>query len=259
MTSDSTCERLVRDYIDELAESVTLRGLGNGCVITTPFLMPDGDFVEVEARFLPNGVVQLTDSGDTISFLWLNGLSLSRNILGDARRIARRYGVSLARNELVVEQKEQENPIHNLVQAILGISALIEKRRPHARINFAEEVEAAIIARGSNYDSPFLVRGQNESHSVRFHVNGGRRIIAQTLSQSSESAARGIAERSYYLFDDILRKEPSWRCFGLLDDRGNRKEFWTEHAMIPLRNKATVIGWSEGKEEFLQILTPLNS
>lgn len=126
MTSDSTCEGLVRDYIDQLSDSVELRAFGNGCVINTPFLMPDVDLLEVEARFLPNGVVHLTDSGDTISYLWLNGLSLSRSILGDAGRIARRYGVSLARYELVVDQNGSENPLHSLVQAILGISASIE-------------------------------------------------------------------------------------------------------------------------------------
>ena len=101
------------------------------------------------------------------------------------------------------------------------------------------------------------MRGRNETHTVRFHVNGSRRILVQTLSQSSESAARGIAEQSYYLFEDILKEEPDWRCFSLLEDRGNRKEIWTAHAVIPLQDKATVIQWSDGKEEFLQALVSI--
>ena len=254
MISHTKCEQVVHRYVDELSEDVQLESINDGCVITTPFLLPDSDYVEITARFLPNGDVRLTDTGDTIGFLWVNGLSLSRAILDDVRRIARRYGVSVARNELVVDSDEENNPLHRLIQAILAIAALIEKRRPYARLNFSEEVEAAIIARGSNYDSPYQVAGKQESHTVRFHVDGDRRILAQPLSQATEPAARAVAERSYYLFDDILNQTSDWKCFALLDDRGNRKAIWTDHALVPLRAVSTVVPWSEGKEDFLRVL-----
>lgn len=257
MTSGNKCEQVVHGYLEELDQEVVVEPIVDGCVIITPFLMPDGDYLEVTARFLPSGTVRLTDTGETISFLWLNGLSLSRTILQDVRRIARRYGTSLNRNQLVVDSDEGDNPLHRLIQAILGVASLIEKRRPYARLNFAEEVEAAIIAQGSNYDSPYQVSGKQESHTVRFHLNSDRHILAQPLSQASEPAARAVAERSYYLFDDILNQASNWKCFALVDDRGNRKAIWTEHALTPLRPVCTVVQWSEEKEDFLRVLAQM--
>ena len=138
MTSQSLCQDLVRNYLGALGQEAELENIPGGCLITTPFLMPDNDNIQLFARSRANGSVQLTDTGDTIRFLWINGLSLSRTTMGDIRRITKRYGVNLARNELVVDAEGDENPLHQLIQAVLGVSALIEKRRPHAKFNFDE-------------------------------------------------------------------------------------------------------------------------
>ena len=248
------CEQVVQTYLKGLTDDVQLETTDQGCLVVTPFLLPDGDYVEVSVINLPDGTVRFTDEGETINSLWLNGLSLSRSILEDIRRIGRLHGVSVARNELIIQGDEADNPLHRLIQAIQATAALIEKRRPFPRLDFNEEVEATIIASGNTYDSPYTVSGREESHTVRFHLDGNRRILAQPLSPATEQAARVAAERSYYLFDDILNHTPGWNCFALLDDRGNKRAVWTDRTLIPLRARAKFLLWSEGKQEFLDAL-----
>jgi hypothetical protein len=249
------CEDIVRTYVRAVFEGVSVEQYGDGCVVLTPFLRPDGDFIEVAAETRPDGSIQLTDMGETVAFLHLSGLFLSRRVLGDVRRVSHRYGVELAVNELVigVNSASDINPLHALVQAALGVAALIEKRRPYARLRFDEEVEATIIAQGRRYDPNYRVFGAKDRHTVRFHIDGNLRVLVQPFSQTNEQAARSVLERWHWRFYDILQRDRSWRCYALLDDRGDRQSVWTPHAQLPLSDLVQLVPWSL-RERFLEVL-----
>jgi hypothetical protein len=259
MVSSSYCTEIVRNYAAAISDQIAVETNRDGCVILTPFLRPDGDFIEVAAESGADGFVQLTDMGETIAFLHLSGLSLSRRVLNDIRRVSHRYGVDLSINELVISAQTTSdiNPLHALLQATLGVAALIEKRRPYVRGRFDEEVEAAIIVQGRPYDNDYSVSGAKDRHTVRFHVNGSLRILAQPFSQTNEQAARAVFERWFYRFHDILQRQSAWLCYVLLDDRGDRKLVWTPHVQVPLKDVAHVhiVPWSE-KQQFLEVLVP---
>lgn len=259
MMSSSYCTEIVRNYAAAISDQISVESNRHGCVILTPFLLPDGDFIEVAAESGVDGVVRLTDMGETIAFLHSSGLSISRRVLNDIRRVSHRYGVDLSINELVIgaQTSSDINPLHALLQAALGVAALIEKRRPYVRGRFDEEVEAAIIVQGRPYDNDYTVLGEKDRHTVRFHINGGLPVLAQPFSQTNEQAARALFERWFYRFHDILQRQSTWLCYALLDDRGERKLVWTPHVQVPLRDVKNlhIVPWSE-KQQFLEVLVP---
>ena len=252
-----SCEAITRQYIEALSGDLKVEPYGRGCIITTPFMRADGDFVELMAELGQSGTIRLTDMGESLAFLHLHGLSLSKRILGDVRRISGRYGVNLNINELVVEVDEaaDSNPLHALIQAVTSVSDLVEKRRPRTRILFDETVEGEIIARGRAYDTNIPIQGLRQRHVVGFHINNGAHLLAQPFSPANENSARATIERWFYKFSDILEKDDSWDCYAVLDDRGGRERVWTNDAQRPLAGLVKLVAWSR-KEEFLEAIGP---
>ena len=76
--------------------------------------------------------------GETLGYLYVNGLTLTRGVLDKARNIARGYGISFERNALVVEGNSEitGEDLHRLLQATLAVTALVQSRRSTGRVIF---------------------------------------------------------------------------------------------------------------------------
>ena len=260
-TDTEFCKTLVAEYLNTLGGEFVTSDNESGCSILTPFIRPDGDSLEVLAERRSDGRIILSDGGETFAYLYLSGLSLSRKLQDDARRISERYGVGVDVNELVTEVSSNGqvgDAFHGLLQAMMNVAALIEKRRPYINLKFEEEVEGTIIGQGKRYDPDYEVHGRIGTHTVKFHVNSGMNLLIQPLSQSNELQARNIAQRWYYHFDDIKNVDNEWSCIAVLDDRGVRASVWTSEARAIIEAKATVIPWSR-RERLVDALEGLNA
>ena len=247
MVSQQSCEQLVSRYIDHLQGNFATRPTDEGCLIVTPFIRPDGEFVELTAEILDsNGDVQLSDMGDTIGYLYVNGLTLSRTVMGEARDICRQFDVRLNGTELVAvsgRQQEIGDVFHQLLQSVLAVTDLIQRRRPQMRVHFDSEVESLIILSGTTYDSGYEVQGRDDKRTIKFHVNSDRNLLIQPLTAVSAGNALSWSERWAYRFHDILVVNDSWRCVAVLDDRGRRSAIWTASALAPLQDYSVM--WSD--------------
>ena len=242
------CSDAIARYLATLNDEFQIVGGGEECVMATPFVRPDGEGIEVELTIRQDGTAQLSDMGSTISYLYVNGLTLSRSLMDQAKSVARSHGVQVQRNALSISigQESVGQSIHGLIQAALEVSSLIHKRRPTSRVQFDDELESFIIQSGATYDVGFTVGGQRESHTIKFHVNSGKNLLIQPVSASAEAAARTWAERLAYRFADIRNMDQMWHPVAVLDDRSSRAEVWTKHALTPVEEYA--IKWSQQDE-----------
>ena len=249
------CEKIVSSYLSHLHRDFETSAFQDACLVTTPFLRPDGEGIELEVQSLPNGRVTLSDMGNTLGYLYVNGLTLSRTLMANIRAISKAHGVLLQRNRLHIEVDTDSvgMAMHGLIQATLAASDLIHKRRPTSNVRFDEEVESLIIHRGVSYDVDFSVKGRLEEHTIKFHVNSGRNLLIQPLSPASAVAARSRAERLAYRFGDIRGEGARWRLVAVLDDRKARANAWTSLALTPVEEYA--IKWSQ-QDELASILSP---
>jgi len=241
MSTVGQCEQLITSYLQHMEHNLKGTPTDDGCVVLTPFIRPDGEAIELAVVMQSDGRFRLTDMGDTLGYLYVNGLTLSRAVLENVRKACRRFDTSLEGATLAVPLEEQlviGEGLHRLVQTVLEVTALIQKRRPIERITFDAEVESLIIISGRVYDPDYAIQGQRSVHEVRFHVNSNRRMLIQPLSAASESGAFAWAERWAYRFDDILRREDRWHCIAILDDRGEKSQIWSDRALRPIRNFA---------------------
>lgn len=244
MTSNA-CETIVDRYLADLRMGFEVSASEDGCFLSTPYTRPDGEGFEFEVRTLPDGRICMSDMGDTIGYLFVNGLTLSQTLLASARQIAKTHGVSLQRNELNVEADANSigEGVHGLTQAALSVSNLIHRRRTGSRVRFDDDVESFIIHSGVIYDVDYTLKGQRETHRIKFHVDSGRSLLIHPLVASTQAIGRSWAERMAYRFSDILMADEHWQPVALLDDRKTGAEVWNAHTVTPVAEYA--IRWSE--------------
>lgn len=241
----NVCTRLASAYLQQLSHEFETSESGSGCYVLTPFSRPDGETIELQLVAPKDNQVVVNDMGDSLGYLYVNGLTLSNAVLDRARRISMRFGVTFDRNVLAVHVEEQSigDAVHRLIQATLEVTSLIQKRRPTARVYFDDEVESLIIYSGVPYDIGFQVHGQRQRHTVKFHVNSNRNLLVHPVSAAQETVAYSWAERLAYRFGDIKARSDRWRIAAVLDDRGQRAEAWTTAAKTPIEEHAVL--WSE--------------
>ena len=144
MTNTNLHGGLVAKYLERLSADFEVTPSDTGCFVLTPFIRPDGEAIELELDTLPNGRVRLGDMGDTLGYLFVNGLTLSQTVMDYAKRISMSYGVSLQRDTLSieVEQPAMGDAFHYLIQAVLAVTDLIQTRDTTNRVRFDKEAES---------------------------------------------------------------------------------------------------------------------
>ena len=245
---------IVDTYLKWLSNEFETKSSDRGRILMTPFELPDGTGITLELETLPNGNILISDMGDTLGYLFVNGLTLDKSVTDKASFISKRHGVTFKGSFLCVETKPEDagRAIHELIQTVISVTDLIHLRhtRTTRKIKFDNEVEAFIIRSGVTYDADYQVEGAREKHNFRFYVNSDRNLLIQPLTASTESAALELVEHWAYRFRDTVQSEESWHPVAVLDDSGS-PEIWSNLALAPIKQYA--IPWSH-KDKLAQLL-----
>lgn len=134
MTSYDQACILVGHYLDWQTRNLNVNvkeDKESRVIIETPFARADGHAFDIEVCFLDDGIVRLTDIGDTLDELWMQGITLNSPIIDQIERIARSFRVKLSVDDYVLRNDGDggARQFQDLVSAILAISALIDRRR----------------------------------------------------------------------------------------------------------------------------------
>ena len=183
---------LTDDYYRWLREKTDIVPADGGwAVIATPILGAFNDAVEIYARRENSGKILLSDDGETIRSLKLQGC----DILGSpkrteiARMIARTRGVSLdeRKGEILAEvRKDAEFPEKKnlLLSAILEMTDLAVLARSAVGRLFKEDVREFLDEQGVIYTPNFECLGASGVHSIfDFQIAGKtREMIVKSFS-----------------------------------------------------------------------------
>lgn len=246
------CSQVISAYLEQVSSEFETIQSEVGCTIVTPFVRPDGEEIELQLEVQGNDRVTISDMGDSVGYLYVNGLTLSKATMDKARSVSKGHRVTIERNELNVDVDPETigDGVHRLIQSALAVTSLIQTRRPTTNVRFDDQVESLIIQSGAAYDIGYPVQGQRQRHTVKFHVDSGRDLLIHPVSAAQQSVAFSWAERLAYRFADIRAHSNRWRTAAILDDRGRRADVWTTRTLTPIQEYA--IHWSEsGKIEEL--------
>lgn len=224
--------------------------------IATPYLYPDGDYVDLYLVETPTGLY-LTDLGETMGYLADHGISLKQSpkrskIVND---VLVTQGIELFRGELRTPLEDWDKTawlLTRLGQAIVQISDLVFSLRLSALATFKEEVEEYWIESQIPYDVDYsVVGGSGESYTIDFYIPIPHRSwLIGTLSSQSRSYANSLVSRVVRTWHDLHRMDGRYGYLSLIDDS---TDVWKLEWFDQLADFSEVVVWSE-REKLPQVL-----
>lgn len=249
---DTMRQELPLIYTCEEVESHRLR-------LTTPFLYPNGDYIELYLEETPVGLY-LTDLGEILGYLSDHGMSVRQSpkrqkTLDD---ILLTHGVEQFKGELrmrvdAVPPRDLAWTITRLGQAAVQVADLTYTLHLGSLVTFREEVEEFWIAAEVPYESNYrMVGGSGEVHTIDFYLPRSRPVLVETLSSATSGYASTLTSRVVRLWHDILRVDGRFLYFSILDDAA---DVWRSEWIDQMAQFSQVVVWSE-RDRILGTLAP---
>jgi hypothetical protein len=253
--TNALCMELANQFSGFIAGSMDcgsdLAGLN---VITTPFLYPDRDNIEIFVRELEDGSVLLSDMGQTMMKLSSYGFIPSAST--PRRRamifqVVASMGVQYEDGDVVAVSPRMQtgSRLWDLALAIQRLSDLVYTVPGYTKATFTDEFDQFAAEKGIRYRRGVTIELPNHSFTADFII--GPRVI-QLVSAGSIGYARERVNSVYTNFAEMkLAKDPRIRL-AVVDDR--QPTIDTRMRSL-LRNQADqVLAWTR-KAELERALT----
>lgn len=234
---------------------------GNYVRVRTPFLHPDGDFIDLFLKSASQGVTTVSDLGETVRWLNSNTLSAKRSPkqAGLISDISQTHGVEFFRGMLKARSNEPSalaDAVTRVGQAALRVSDLIFTSRLRSVESVTDEVADFL----QELHLPFernkkLIGRSGKSWKIDFQVSAPQRSsLISVLSSGSHSAAQQITKSVVATWYDLsqYRASPEPLAFiSLIDDSA---DVWSDEDFNLVESISDVARWSV-PETLSQLLT----
>jgi hypothetical protein len=241
-------KRLVANYLNWLKEGFSLNEGGGHLSITTPFLDPHNDEIEIFVEKEGDNI-KLSDDGYTISDLKANGLEINtakREL--HVKQIANGFGVKWEADgqlSVITTPKDFPQKKHNLIQAILAIHDLMVMGQTHVAQFFEEDVRAFLDDKNIPYVTDVKLSGRSGfDHRFSF-VLPKTKARPQAILHVINTLTRDLATSVAFAVHDvrIQRENGDLTAFTIINDRDTRPS--DDHIDALRAYNVTPIKWSD--------------
>ena len=242
------CHTLLENLHDSLPVIFRCESINeHRCRILTPYLFPNGDYVELFVEETPVGLY-LTDLGEVLGYLSDHGISFRQSpkrqkTLND---ILLTHGIEHFKGELRVRLDTTANSaawlVARLGQASVQAANLIYSLRLSSLATFREEVEELWNEIHVPYEANYrVIGGSGENHRVDFYLPQQRPLLVTTLSSSTAGYARILISDVVRVWHDIRRVDGRFHYLSLFDDSA---DVWRAEWIEQVAQFSDVVNWS---------------
>ncbi|MCL4686401.1 DUF1828 domain-containing protein [Myxococcota bacterium] len=236
---------------------------GEGQVrIRTPFLLPDGDVIDLYLQ-RADDVVTLSDLGETLRWLRMQTISQKRTGRQQAlvQDVCQTHGVELFRGMLMLRIGPGESlaqAVIRLAEASVRVADLWFTFRSRMSQTVADEVEELLQERHVPYQRGERLPGRSgRAWTIDFHTRApGRSSLVCVLATGSRGAARSVTDHVVATWYDLshLRAGPEALHFvSLFDDTA---DVWSEEDFRLVGDLSEIARWSRPDEFGALIAAP---
>lgn len=210
----------IDEYIDFLKKKITYRQLEVGYEITTPFLNPSNDHLQIYVQELFDNEIILSDGGDTLSYLSETATLYPerKNVI---RNTARSYGVSLGSyDELTIKTspKDFAKKEHALLQAMLKVYDLSFTSRIKTSNGFVDEVASYFMRNEIPFSKDIIKVGKTGlNQNYDFLLNAYKNFPERYCDAINPN--NGSVFNTIFSWNDIEEiREPNSRFYVFIND-----------------------------------------
>jgi hypothetical protein len=238
-----------------MGELFTCKAVGNYIRIRTPYMYPDGGYIDLFAEpFGDDKEITISDLGETTRWLRMQTITQKRSAkqLQMIEDIRMTHGVEFFKGMLLARLKPGDNlavVITRLSQAALRISDLWFTFRSRAVESAKDEVADYLEESQVRFDRNVKLPGRSgKSWVVDFQTRtSNRSTLVYVLSTGTRGARQGITEHVFTAWSDLSQmkvgQEPL-RFVSLFDDSS---DVWTGEDFKLLGDLSEVVLWSDSR------------
>lgn len=201
---------LLSQYLDWLKNKYRIKNLEDSNQIITPFTNAIGDNINIYVDKIDEKHFLLSDDGETINDLSLNGIELTttRNQMID--RILIGSGVHRVDDELTIDGVSSEFPEkkHSLLQTILRVNDLMMTRRNNIVNLFSEEVTDFLKENDIIGTSKAKFAGISGLNYTIDYTIPARKNRPEMFIQFHNHLTFSAITNSTFIFEDINEQRP---------------------------------------------------
>lgn len=200
----SECSTIISRHLDFLKANFLCKQEGDLTVVTTPYLYPDFDCIEVYVRESEGGRLAVTDLGEALRHVQIMcGHDIFDSQESVIRRIASTHNLMLADDgELVAltSYTEVGQAIFQVSMAMKQIADLVHTAKSRREVHFIDQVRDFMGRRRIPFTPHYKIQGANMLNVVDFHVDTGGGRLIQVIGQ--ESRKTKVLE-TYAAYNDL--------------------------------------------------------
>ena len=232
--------------------------------ITTPFIYPDGDVIDIFYRKVNQGFI-LTDLGETIR--WIESQSVS-GIRNEKQKelietISLTHNLEVKRDMFIARIDKNANSIKlaasvlELGQALVRLSDLWILQSGRKTRTIIDSVEDFIKAIDITYEREQLYTGGTDRNwKPHFYTTvKGNNVLTHVLSTDRKSSSKPILSMVNTQWQDLERYklESNYKFISLIVDKEEGVRIWTKGDKKLLSQRSEVKEWSN-KNDFKEAL-----
>ena len=229
--------------------------------VRTPFLYPDGDFIDLFLKSANQGVTTVSDLGETVRWLNSNTLSAKRSPkqAGLISDISQTHGVEFFRGMLKARSSEPTalaDAVTRVSQAALRISDLIFTSRLRSVESVTDEVADFLQELYLPFErNKKLIGRSGKSWRIDFQVSAPQKSsLISVLSSGSRSAAQQITKSVVATWYDLSQYKASPEPLTFISLVDDSADVWSEEDFNLVESISDVARWSV-PETLSQLLT----
>lgn len=233
---------------------------GEYCRIRTPFLYPDGDYIDLFCK-ASEDVITVTDLAETTGWLRMQTVARHRSVM--QKRLIEdtcvTHGIEFCNGMLQAHCRRGDSladVVMRVSQASLRVSDLWFTFRNRAISTIVDEVADYLTQRKLTFDRDKKFNGRyGHVRRVDFHVRTSKRkSLVYVLSKSSRQEAHRMAEHvlaTWYDLKHLKSVHDPFRFVSLFDDT---VDVWRDEDVRLVESLSTISMWSR-PDEFVRALS----
>lgn len=239
---------------EQMGELFRCEDVGNYQRIRTPYLYPDGDYIDLFVKTSQSGeALTISDLGETVRWLRMQTIAMrrtpkQRQVIDD---ICLTHGVEFYRGMLLVRHdaakgRDLASTVTRLAQAALRVADLWFTFRTRVFEAMTDEVADFLAEKQIPFErGEQLIGRSGRGYNVDFHVRTERRSsLVSVLSTGSRSTTRRIVEHVVATWFDLNHMRAGQEPIQFVSLFDDTLDVWADEDFRLIEEVSAVARWS---------------
>ncbi|MBN1762207.1 MAG: DUF1828 domain-containing protein [Methanomicrobia archaeon] len=178
----SFCDIIKKNTVDWFQEKIIIEDEGEkACRLIMPLMSGDGDLIEFTISEKSNGIIRISDEGETFAKLFTLGFEIEKSSkrLEIVKTLANTLEVNISEEEIFVLTKFEKlgDAVTRIISALYGINYLTYTIHPYTPPRFREMVDKFLVEEDIPHDDNVKIEGYAVEHTVDFVLSSGHFLL----------------------------------------------------------------------------------